>query len=198
MERGEGGPGAAGRVSAGDAPPVLSTARLRLRPFAGADAAAVRRLAGEFAVADTTLSIPHPYDAGVAEAWVASHPAAYADGRLAVFAITDRTTGELVGAIGLDLRREHGRAELGYWIGRPFWGRGLATEAARAVLEFGFRTLDLHRIHACHFARNPASGRVLAKIGMHAEGTARAHVMRWGRYEDLVQYGILREEFETP
>jgi ribosomal-protein-alanine N-acetyltransferase len=198
MERRRGGPGDAARTGAGDAPPVLLTDRLRLRPFTAADAAAVRRLAGDFAVADTTLSIPHPYDEGVAEGWVASLPAAFAEGRQAVFGITDRTTGELLGAIGLVLRREHDRAELGYWIGRPLWGRGLATEAARAVLEYGFRTLGLHRIHACHFARNPASGRVLAKIGMHLEGTARAHVMRWGQYEDLVQYGILREEFETP
>lgn len=180
-----------------DAQPALLTTRLRLRPFAAADAAVVQRLAGEFAVADTTLSIPHPYADGVADAWLASLQDAFVQGRQAVFAITDRTTGELVGAIGLDLRWEHDRAELGYWIGRPFWSRGFATEAARAVLDYGFHALGLRRIHACHFARNPASGRVLTKIGMRHEGIARAHVVRWGRPEDLVQYGILREEFET-
>lgn len=177
--------------------PVLLTPRLRLRPFAAMDAAVVQRLAGEFSVADTTLSIPHPYADGVANAWIASLPEAFTQGRQAVFAITDRVTGELLGAIGLDLRREHDRAELGYWIGQPFWNRGFATEAARAVLDFGFRSLGLHRIHACHFGRNPASGRVLTKIGMRHEGIARGHVVRWGRSEDLVQYGMLREEFET-
>jgi len=178
--------------------PVLLTPRLRLRAFDVADAPAVQRLAGDFAIADTTLSIPHPYPEGMAEAWLASLATAFAEGQQAVYAITDRASGEVVGAIGLILRREHDRAELGYWVGRPFWGRGFATEAARAMLEFGFHVLDLSRIYAGHFARNPASGRVLTKIGMRPEGTARSHVKRWGRSEDLVLYGILREEFEAP
>ena len=179
----------------GSAQPTLSTARLRLRAFTLADAPSVRRLAGEREVADTTLSIPHPYGEGVAEAWIASLAGEYGRGEQAVFAITEQATEALVGAIGLVLRPAHHRAEMGYWVGRPYWGRGYATEAAAAMLHYGFTQLSLNRIHACHFARNPASGRVLEKIGMRREGVSRQHVRRWDRFEDLVQYGIVREEF---
>lgn len=180
------------------AQPELLTARLRLRRPERSDASEVRRLAGEFAVADTTLSIPHPYPEGAAERWIGSLPTTYEEGRAAVFAVTDRETGALYGAVGLTLDPEHDRAELGYWVGRPFWDRGYATEAARAVLAWGFDSLGLRRICARHFVRNAASGRVLAKLGMRWEGTARQHFKRWDRYEDVDDYGILREEFETP
>ncbi len=177
--------------------PTLATPRLLLRPLALADAAEVQRLAGVWEVADTTLSIPHPYEDGVAEAWIATLADLYARREQVVFAIAARPDDYLLGAIGLVLRRTYNRAELGYWIGKPFWGLGYATEAAMAALRYGFGTLALNRIHACHFARNPASGRVLQKIGMRQEGVARQHVRRWGRYEDLVQYGILREEHDA-
>jgi len=177
--------------------PTLETPRLLLRPLTLADAAEVQHLAGVWEVADTTLSIPHPYEAGLAEAWIATLADLYARSEQVVFAITARPDGQLLGAIGLVLRRTYSRAELGYWVGKPFWGRGYATEAATAVLRYGFASLALHRIHACHFARNPASGRVLQKIGMRQEGVARQHVRRWNRYEDLVQYGILREEHDA-
>lgn len=178
-------------------PPTLHTPRLRLRPLDAADAREVQRLAGEFAVADTTLSIPHPYEDGMAEAWIASLAEELDAGRQVVFAVTDRATAALYGATGLVLDWEDGRGELGYWIGQAFWGRGYATEAARAVLDFGFHGLGLQRVFAQHFARNPASGRVLVKLGMRREGTLRRHVRRWHRFEDVVVYGILREEFGT-
>lgn len=174
--------------------PDLITARLRLRPLAAADAVDVRRLAGDFAVAETTLSIPHPYPDGAAEAWIASLAGPEARGQV-VYAVTERTAGTFFGVVGLVVEPHHLRAELGYWVGVPYWGRGYATEAARAVLEYAFETLALHRVHACHFGRNPASGRVLEKIGMRREGVARAHVRRWERYEDLVLYGALRGEW---
>lgn len=178
--------------------PELLTARLRLRRPTSADAPAVQRLVGDFAVASTTLSIPHPYPEGAAEAWIESAAVAYEEGQRAVFLMTDHTNGDVYGAIGLTLNLEHDRAELGYWVGHAFWGRGYATEAGKAVLAWGFTTLGLHRIHARHFVRNPASGRVLVKLGMRREGTARGHFRRWDRYEDVAEYGILREEFGTP
>lgn len=181
-----------------DMPPVLSTARLVLRPMGPDDAAAVQKWAGDFEVADTALNIPHPYPDGLADEWIAMHGRAWREGREAVFAITARADGTLMGAIGLagiDARHRH--AEMGYWLGRPFWNLGLATEAARAVLAFAFDTLDLERVFAHHFVRNPASGRVLEKIGMVREGVLRAHVRQWGRPEDLVVCGILRREWQA-
>jgi [ribosomal protein S5]-alanine N-acetyltransferase len=90
---------------------------------------------------------------------------------------------------------EYGRAEMGYWIGRPYWGRGYCTEAARELLRYGFENLGLARIFACHFKENEASGRVMRKLGMTREGDLRHHVIKWGVPQDLVLYGILRSEF---
>ncbi len=175
--------------------PTLSGASLILRPFSARDAPVVQALAGAKEVASTTLTIPHPYEDGVAEAWIESHALGYAAGTLATFAIVERSAQQPVGAIGLSLKPAHARAEMGYWIGVPFWNRGYATEAARMMLRFGFEELGLNRIHAQHFVRNPASGRVLQKVGMRYEGRLRQHVQRWGNFEDLEQYGILAQEW---
>ena len=176
--------------------PELVTDRLLLRRFCFGDAAAVQRLAGDPAVAEMTLSIPHPYPEGAAEAWIAGQEPDRAAGVREVFAVVERAQGELVGAIGLAIRSEHSRAELGYWIGRPYWGRGYATEAARAVLSYAFGSLGLNRVHACHFARNPASGRVMAKAGMGQEGCQRGHIIKDGRVEDLILFGATRKMWQ--
>ena len=104
-----------------------------------------------------------------AERWLATHDAARASGSEAVFAVTLGTDGTLVGSMGLHLFPQHDRAELGYWIGKPFWGRGYATDAARAVVRWGFESLGLERIFAYHMTANPASGRVMEKMGVNKE-----------------------------
>ena len=170
--------------------PTLRTPRLLLRPFTPEDAPTIQRLAGVAAVANTTLSIPHPYPDGLAETWIATHEPAYVRRDNVVFAITEQ--GSLVGAINLRLEADHYRGELGYWIGQPFWGRGYGTEAVRAVIEYGFETLALNRVVARHLRRNPASGRVMQKAGMRREGEQRQHIHKNGRFEDLEYYGIVR------
>lgn len=176
--------------------PTLTTARLVLRPFALSDAADVQRLAGDFEVATTTLTIPHPYEDGVAETWIGTHAERWASARHLTLAITTAADG-LVGAVGLQQRSPHRRAELGYWIAREFWGRGYATEAAAAVVAYGFRTLGLNKIDAHYLARNGASGRVMEKVGMTLEGTLRQHIVKWEEPEDVVMYGILASDFEA-
>jgi ribosomal-protein-alanine N-acetyltransferase len=174
--------------------PRLATRRLVLRPFRRSDAPEVRRLAGAREVADTTLRIPHPYPEGAAEAWIETHAEDFSRGHAAVFCIERRRPRAVVGAIELDIEPAHARAELGYWIGKAFWGEGYATEAALEALRFGFEDLGLERIEAHHFLRNPASGRVMQKIGMVREGRLRRHVRKGDAFEDLEIYGILREE----
>jgi RimJ/RimL family protein N-acetyltransferase len=169
---------------------TLTTERLLLRPFTLADAPAVQRLAGAREVALNTLLIPHPYPEGAAEAWI-SKPR---DPNSINFAITLRDSGELAGAIGLVVGREYDRAEIGYWIGVEYWNRGYATEAARAVIRYGFQELNLNRIFAMYFARNAASGRVMQKLGMRHEGTLREHLVKWGERIDVELYGILRRD----
>lgn len=175
--------------------PTLETPRLWLRPFVTADAAEVQRLAGERAIADTTLNIPHPYEDGMAEDWIATHEPAFVAGELATFAIAGKAGDQLMGAIGLTFYPQFARAELGYWVGKPFWGNGYCTEAALRILRYGFEERELNRVHASYLARNPASGKVLKKIGMREEGVARQHARKWGVFEDLRSCGLLREEW---
>lgn len=175
--------------------PTLTTARLTLRPFIADDAFDVERLAGAREVADTTLNIPHPYPHGGAAQWIALHGPAWIDGTGVTYAIVNNETGKLVGAVGLTIKREFERAELGYWIANAQWGRGYATEASEAILDFGFGTLGLHRIQAHHLVRNPASGRVMQKLGMQQEGIERDAVIKWGRHESIVLYSILEPEW---
>jgi [ribosomal protein S5]-alanine N-acetyltransferase len=174
--------------------PTLTTGRLLLRPFAAADAPRVTELVGAWEIADTTLSIPHPYELRMAEEWIGSHEEGFAQGTLASFAVTLRKEGTLVGAVGLSVHSPHARAELGYWFGRDCWGRGYASEAAAALLDFAFDELRLHRVYAFHLTRNPASGRVMRKIGMRYEGRLRQHVRKWDLLEDLDLYGVLRTD----
>jgi RimJ/RimL family protein N-acetyltransferase len=179
------------------AQPTLRGPTLVLRPFALGDARDVQRLAGDHAIADTTLNIPHPYPDGAAERWIATSEALYAHGEEARFAVTT-PDGTLVGSVGLRIAPQHRHAELGYWVGRPYWGRGYATEAAHLVVHYGFERRDLHRIIARHLTRNPASGRIMRKLGMRHEGCDREHVIKWGRFEDLDRYGLLRAEYVRP
>jgi RimJ/RimL family protein N-acetyltransferase len=177
--------------------PQLDTDRLALRSVRLGDAQSIQELAGDRAIAENTLLIPHPYEEGMAEQWIKAQRKRYGEGSEVAYAIVPRGEKSLIGIVGLMITQKHSRGELGYWIGRPYWGLGYATEAAAAVLRYGFEHLRLNRICAFHFARNPASGRILEKIGMKREGISRQHILKWGKFEDVVRYGILRTEFES-
>lgn len=176
--------------------PILRTPRLVLRELTLSDAPRIQELAGAWEVASTTLTMPHPYEDGMAEGWINGAPEAWAARQRLTLAITSEADG-LIGGIGLNLFLQHRHAELGYWIGLPFWGRGFATEAAEAMLAFGFGELGLHRILARYFSRNPASGGVLRKLGMTHEGTLREHYRRWDRFEDAECCAILEPEWRA-
>jgi len=180
--------------------PTLKTERLLLRPYTMPDAPAVQRIVSDRELASTTLSIPHPYPENGAVEWLRLVEPKWADGSGAVFAITLPAVGaesELIGSIDLRIKPEHRHAEMGYIIARPHWGNGYVTEAAAAVLRFGFETLNLNRIFAHHMTINPASGAVMRKIGMRYEGTMRRHVIKWGELRDIAFYGITRDEYDA-
>ncbi len=177
--------------------PTLHTSRLLLRPYVHADAFELQRLAGAWKIADTTKRIPHPYPDGVAEKWIAMQTDAWAMQTSASFAIVDRTSNQYMGGIGLSIVSATVSAELGYWLGVPYWGQGYCTEAARAILAFAFDELKLHRIAANYLTRNPASGRVMEKLGMQFEGVQRDGSFKWGKFEDIAICAILQAEW-TP
>jgi RimJ/RimL family protein N-acetyltransferase len=177
--------------------PTLHGERVLLRPFTRDDAPRVVELAGAREIADTTLAIPHPYPPEVAVTWIDSQDEAWDLQRALDVAIADAATGELVGAIGLGLNPAHNSAEMGYWVGVAYWNRGYCTDAARALRDFGFDELALHRIVAHHLVRNPASGRVMQKIGMQFEGIHRGAVKKWDVYEDVAAYAILVDDWRA-
>jgi len=172
-----------------------TTERLILRAFVLQDANRVQELAGDKRVADTTLLIPHPYPDGAAEEWILKILDKADKGEAYVFAITLKDTEELIGAIGLSIHEKFNSAEMGYWIGVPYWNKGYATEAASAVIEFGFNEMQLNKIHAHHMGNNLSSGKVMIKNGMEKEGYFKKHILKNGEYLDTVFYGILREDY---
>jgi len=148
-------------------------------------------------IADTTLNIPHPYPHGGAAEWIVAHAPAWSEGTNATFAIVDNATGRLTGVVSLMIKQDHRRAELGYWIAVHSWKRGFATEASQRLIDFGFDVLGLHRIESRHFLRNPASGRVMQKLGMQQEGVERDWAIKWDRFESLAVYSILESEWRA-
>lgn len=143
--------------------PVLKTARLVLRAPVRSDVPAMAALAGDRRVAENTARIPHPYSAADGLAAIA---AINQTGGETVFAI--ELDGELIGLCGLDPRPDGG--ELGYWLGVPFWGRGYATEAAHAVIDYAFVELGHDVLQSGARVSNPASRRVLEKCGFQWSG----------------------------
>ena len=142
------------------------TPRLLLRPGFPEDAPALVSAIADEAIARGLANVPWPYRMRDAEAYLASPR----DPILPSLLIFELGTGapQLVGSCGLS-RRPSGAVELGYWIAKPFWGRGLATEACTALIAIG-RSLGLERLEGSHFLDNPASGRVLEKLGFEPSG----------------------------
>ena len=174
---------------------ILETERLILRRFTLEDAPRVQLLAGDKAIAATTLNIPYPYEDGMAEEWIGTHKEQREAGKLENFALIQKEDNLLVGAIGLVIKKEFDSAELGYWVGKPYWGKGYCTEAAQAVLKYSFEQLSLNRVFAGHFTINPASGRVMEKAGMKYEGCFRQSMKKGNEYFNLKYYSILKSEY---
>lgn len=179
-----------------EAQPSLETARLRLRPYTLADALIVAQLAGRKEIADTTAAIPHPYSEQHARDFFKRSGEEWKEGKGVVFALVTKHGEQMIGAVGLhQIDREHRQAEMGFWIAVDRWGQGYATEAAQALVRFAFEKLELNRVYAHHMLRNPASGRVMEKVGMKREGILRQRIRKWGVFEDVAIFAVLREDW---
>jgi len=178
------------------ATPLLVTGRLVLRELRLDDAHAVATRAGDRRVARFLIAVPTPYPVSLATRWIAARIAWWSQGRGVTLAIARREApNELLGSVSLRRFARDRRAELGYWLAAPVWGHGFATEAAQAVVDFGFRELGLARVYAQVLAGNRASLAVLDKLGMVSEGVKRQHVNKARRLHDVVLYGLLRDEW---
>lgn len=155
--------------------PGLLTRSLRLRATRPADAPAIAALLQDRRIAEMTARIPHPYTLRDAETYLASPPDDW------VRAVERREGGELVGIVSLRALERRAQLEIGYWIGRPYWNRGYATEAAQAVIDHAFAVLDAEWVEARCRAVNAASRRVIGKCGFAYSGTAMSDSLVAGR-----------------
>lgn len=170
----------------------LDTARLRLRRLEAADAEALAALAGDWEVARWSANIPHPYDLESAHDFIGQSQAA---GDLKVFAIARRLDGALVGACGFG--HHWGQFEIGYWIGRPYWGQGYATEALRRLLRLAFRGFDAPELSAEVLPDNARSRRVLETLGFAPVETVERDLPARGSRATLTRFTLGRAAWES-
>lgn len=172
-------------------PPVLRLATCIVRPWSRDDADALARHANDREVwRNLRDRFPHPYTRSDARRWLAAVERGEPGLQLAI-EVDDEAAGGIGVVPGVDVHRR--TAEIGYWLARPFWGRGIATEAVRAVTELAFERYDLARVQAFVYEWNPASGRVLEKAGYALEGRLRKSVTKDGRTIDSFLYARVRE-----
>lgn len=178
--------------------PELTTDRLLLRPFSEADIDRVTELLQAPVIAAMTLDIHYPYAREDAASWIATHAPAAELARILTWAVCRKDDRLLMGAFGIHINDNHPRASIGYWLGVPYWNQGFTTEAAQAVVGFGFRELGLHRIEATCLPENISSARVMEKAGLVYEGTLRGYYRKGDRFLDAAMYGRVRDDSHEP
>lgn len=156
------------------------------------DIADVAHLADNIAIAQMTANLPYPYTLEHAKTWldyVESHENEH------VFSVVGDDS--FMGIVGLVHEPEHERAELGYWLGEPYWNKSVMTIASGMAVAYAFAMLDVEKIYSRCFAPNKASQRVLEKNGFRIEGCLKAHHIRMGIVQDVLCYGLLRSDYEA-
>lgn len=178
--------------------PFLETPRLRLRPLESSDAQAIQQAASVREIADTMISLPHPYPDGEAERYIAQQQTERGDGRSVTFSVEKKTVGGFIGLVEIrNIDREHSEGELSFWMAVEAWGQCFMSEVVKIIVQYGLECLDLNRLYAYHMLRNPASGRVLEKNGFKQEGVLRQRVRKWGEFEDVALWAILQQEWQN-
>lgn len=174
--------------------PRLETERLLLRPFCLYDAKRYFELSTHPEVLKGT-DMPHRIDLQTTNEWIVTHSECWQHRKELYLLITLVETREIVGSISLFTNEAHSKADVGYWIARDQWGRGFATEACEVFIEYAFETVNLNKLEATHLLGNPASGRVLEKLGFQYEGFQRQGYFKDSRFQDVVLYGFLKPEY---
>lgn len=169
--------------------------RLLLRVPEPTDASAIARALRDRKVT-RPIHLPARYSIHDAREFIRRSHRGLKDRSTYYLSIILRKNGELIGGCGLDrIRFDDRNGHVGYWIARPHWGNGYASEAASILIGAGFRELKLHRIHTGAFPENLPSIRVLRRLGFRTEGHARQDCLVDGRYHDLILFGLLHREF---
>ena len=173
----------------------LTTARLTLRPFRAADAAALHRLVNDWEVCRMLASVPYPYARDEADRFIATATEGIAAGTAYHLAVVGAEAGEdmLVGGVSLHVDAAARDGRLGYWVGRRFWGHGVATEAAGRMVRWAMANLDVDRLRANAASENAASQVVLRRIGFAKTGTGHEHFVGRGGMAPITMFEATRE-----
>lgn len=175
--------------------PIIETSRLKMRPLKASDSSLIEKNASIREIADTMISLPHPYPAGEAERYIARQQTEHESGLSVAFIIEHKDDGCFCGLAEIRaIDREHSQAELSFWMVVDVWGRGYMSEAVHELVQYAINNIGINRLYAYHMLRNPASGHVLKKNGFRQEGLLRQRVRKWGQYEDVALWAILRED----
>jgi len=177
--------------------PTLHTPRLILGQLEVSDIPTIVEYADNPNIANNLRDLPQPYREKDAIFWLNMARQGFENQTEYIFKLGLKETNEFIGGMGLHLKKPHHKAELGYWIGEPFWNQGYATEAARAVLKFGFEALDLNKIYAKYYTYNPASGKVMVKNNMIKEAEFVDTQFKLGKFVTEIQYRLTKREYET-
>jgi [ribosomal protein S5]-alanine N-acetyltransferase len=173
----------------------LKGKRIQLREMHLSDAPAIQRLLRNRTVSRYTY-IPYPYRIDDAKKFIRQAHSWSIKKHGYRFGIEDISTGEIIGGIALfDINEKHRKSEFGYWLGKPYWGKGIMAEAVELMLSFAFGQLKLKRVYGHVFSPNKRSANVVEKFGFTLEGTLRSSVRRQNQYWDERVYSILREEY---
>lgn len=176
---------------------ILNTPRLSMRPIDFSDTSAIQTAAGERHVADTMISVPHPYQDGESDRYIKNSLLEREQGKAISFSILLKSGKQFLGLIEVrEIEREHLQAELSFWLATEACGNGYMQEALKAVVSYCFVDLGLNRLYAYHMVRNPASCKVLEKSGFTQEGFLRQRVRKWGKFEDVILQAILKGEWQ--
>ena len=174
---------------------ALETRRLRLRPLRMEDAEAITALLQDPEIDRWTKRLPWPYTLQDARSFISRQQEDEQATAAVNWGIVEAETDAFTGMIGLhDIERIASRAELGYWMGEPYRGRGYATEAARRVIAWAFELAGFHRIQASHFPGNEASAAVMRNAGMTFEGVLRGYTAKNDRWLDAHLFAVLRDD----
>jgi 8-oxo-dGTP diphosphatase len=175
-------------------PAALDSSRLALRPLEAADAPEFHRLINDWEICRRLPDAPFPYAAALAVDWIAAAAADRAAGRAMQFAVVARSSGTLMGCAGLRLNAQGDAAELGYWLGRGFWGQGYGLEAARLLTEWAFAELSVQQLTATVAADNDASAGLLARLGFQPAGRgSQVFMCRPGQKLPVNFFALARE-----
>lgn len=177
--------------------PRLETERMSLRNIRYTDVPDIVKFAGDKEITDMLRTLPYPYEEKDAIFWINKSNQGFQSGDHYMFAISLKPDDQFMGGIGLHINKADNHAEAGYWIAKPYWGNGYASEALAALIHFGFETLKLHKIYAGHLLDNPASGKVMIKNNMTKEGELVDHINKNGVYKTIAQYRITVNEYRA-